>query len=224
MWFSVYLCGIRVETDLLTKLGNQEVTKVELAQKVESNFDLLPTLLEGTSSSKATIRYGCGKVLMDLSEKYPKKLYPYMDFFIGLLDNKYRILKWNAMAIIANLTKVDEDCKFEAIFDKYYSYLSDEYMVTVANVVGNSAKIVLAKPYLTQRITIQLLKVKDIKVTPHLTEECKLVIAEQAIKTFDTFFGHIEAKEQVIAFAKKQLDSSRTSLREEAQAFLKKWR
>lgn len=128
------------------------------------------------------------------------------------------------MAIIANLTKVDEDRKFEAIFDKYYSYLSDEYMVTVANVVGNSAKIALAKPYLAQRITMQLLKVKDIKVTPHLTEECKLVIAEQAIKTFDTFFGHIDAKEQVIAFAKKQLDSSRTSLRVKAQIFLKKWR
>ena len=143
---------------------------------------------------------------------------------MNFLDNKYRILKWNAIAIIANLTKVDEDRKFEAIFDKYYSYLNDEYMVTVANVVGNSAKIVLAKPYLAQRITLQLLKVKDIKVTPHLTEECKLVIAEQAIKTFDTFFGHIEAKEQVIAFTKKQLDSSRTSLREEAQVFLKKWR
>lgn len=73
-----------METDLLTKLGNREVTKVELAQKVESNFNLLPALLEGTSSSKATIRYSCGKVLMDLSEKYPKKLYPYMDFFIQL--------------------------------------------------------------------------------------------------------------------------------------------
>ncbi len=222
VWFSVYSCEIRVETDLLTKLGNKEVTKVELAQMVESNFDLLPTLLDSISSSRATIRYGCGKVLMDLSEKYPKKLYPYMEFFIGLLDSKYRILKWNAMAIIANLTIVDEDRKFDAIFDKYYSYLSDEYMVTVANVVGNSAKIALAKPYLAQRITIQLLKVKDIKVTPHLTKECKLVITEQTIKTFDAFFGHIEDKEQVIAFAKKQLDSSRTSLREEAQIFLRR--
>ena len=212
-----------METDLLKKLGSKEITKVQISQKVESDFDLLPKLLEGTSSSKATIRYGCGKVLVDLSEKYPEKLYPYMDNFVELLNSKHRILTWNAMAVIANLTRVDEDHKFEAVFDKYYSFLSHEYMVSVANVVVNSAKIALAKPYLAQRITAQLLKVQDLKVTPHLTEECKLVIAEHAIKTFDSFFDRIEAKEQVVAFAQKHINSSRTSLRGEAQIFLKKW-
>ena len=214
---------ISVETELLRKLGSKEITKAQLLRKVESDFDLLPELLEGTSSSNATVRYGCGKVLVDLSENYPEKLYPYMDNFVELLNSRHRILTWNAIAIIANLTRVDKDRKFEAIFDKYYSFLSNEYMVTVANVVVNSAKIALAKPYLAQRITTQLLKVQDLKVTPHLTEECKLVIAEHAIKTFSTFFNHIEAKEPVVAFAQKYLNSSRASLREEAQVFLKKW-
>ncbi len=212
-----------MENDLLKKLESKEITKTQLFQKVESDFDLLPKLLEGTSSSNATVRYGCGKVLMDLSEKYPEKLYPYMDTFIELLGSKHRILTWNAMAIIANLTRVDKEHKFDAIFDTYYSLLSNEYMVTVANVVINSAKIALAKPHLTQRITAQLLKVQNLKVTPHLTEECKLVIAEHTIKTFDTIFDHIEAKKQIVAFAQKYINSSRTSLREEAQIFLKKW-
>ncbi len=212
-----------METDLLKKLGSREITKAQLFQKVESDFDFLPKLLEGTSSFNATVRYGCGKVLMDLSEKYPKKLYSYMDSFIELLNSKHRILTWNAIAIIANLTRVDEEGKFDAIFDKYYSFLSNEYMVTVANVVVNSAKIALAKPYLAQRITEQLLKVQDLKVTPHLTEECKLVIEEHAIKAFDSFFDRIEATEQVVAFSQKHLNSSRASLREEAQIFLKKW-
>lgn len=215
--------GLRVETDLLKKLGSKEITKTQLVKIVESDFDLIPKLLEGISSSDATVRYGCGKVLMDLSERHPEKLYPYMDSFIELLNGKHRILVWNAMAIIANLTRVDEDSEFDAIFDKYYSYLNNEYMVTVANVVVNSAKIALAKPYLAQRITAQLLKVQDLKVTPHLTEECKLVIAEHAIKAFDSFFNRIEAKEQVVAFAQEHLNSSRASLREEAQIFLKKW-
>jgi hypothetical protein len=211
-----------MKTDLMQKLESKEITKTELFQKVEVDFDLLPELLAGTSSTKAAVRYGCAKVLMDLSEKYPDKLYLYMDNFVGLLDSKYRILTWNALAIIANLTKVDVEGKFDAIFDKYYSYLNDEYMVTVANIVGNSAKIALAKPCLTQKITAELLKVEEISLTPHLTEECKLVIAEQAIKTFDTFFDHIDAKEQVIAFAQKHLNSSRTSLKKDAQSFLKK--
>lgn len=47
------------------------------------------------------------------------------------------ILKWNAIAIMANLTKVDVDLRFDANFDKYYGLLKDEYMVSVANVVKN---------------------------------------------------------------------------------------
>jgi hypothetical protein len=80
-----------------------------------------------------------------------------MTSFIDLLDSKYRILTWNALAIIANLTKVDVDKKFDAVFTKYCRLMNDEYMVTVANVVGNSSKIALAKPYLVPKITDELL-------------------------------------------------------------------
>ena len=147
-----------------------------------------------------------------------------MDSFINLLDSKYRILTWNAMAIIANLAKVDADKKFDAIFDKYYSFLDDAYMVTVANVVGNSAKIALAKPYLAQKITKELLKVENISTTPHLTEECKRVIAEHAIKSFALFLSDIEQKEKVISFVAKHRNSSRKTLRKAAEDFLTKFR
>jgi hypothetical protein len=210
-------------SELMQKLATKSITKKELFQKVEQNFNLLPEVLNGVFSSKAAIRYGCAKVLMDLSEKYPEKLYPHIDFFIDLLNSKYRILTWNAMAIIANLAKVDEDKKFDAIFDRYYGFLNDAYMITAANVVGNSAKIALAKPYIAQKITIELLKVDNILTTPHLTEECKRVIAEHAIKSFALFFDKVEQKEQVISFVKSHLDSSRKTLRTAAEEFLLKF-
>jgi hypothetical protein len=213
-----------LETDLLRKLGDKEITKVQLFHMVESNFGLVPVLLKGTGSSNATVRYGCGKTLMDLSEKRPNMLYKYLESFIELLDSEYRILKWNAMAIIANLTKVDVEFKFDANFDKYYSFLNDEYMVTVANTVKNSSKIALEKPYLTQKIASELLKVQKLKLTPHLTEECRLVITEQAIKTFNIIFDQIETKEKVLAFAQKYTNSSRVTLKEEAQRLIKNWR
>ena len=97
-----------MENPLLRKLADKSMSKVELRQMVEKDFDLLPILLTGISSQKAAIRYSCAKVLVDLSLEYPKQLYPYIDAFIALLDSKYRILIWNAMAIIANLTKADD--------------------------------------------------------------------------------------------------------------------
>ena len=212
-----------MESELLQKLANKSVTKEELLQRVKQDFSLLPEVLNGVSSSKAAIRYGCAKVLMDLSEEHPEKLYPHMDSFINLLDSKYRILTWNAMAIIANLAKVDENKKFDAIFDKYYGFLNDAYMVTVANVVGNSAKIALAKPHLTEKITTELLKVENISTTPHLTEECKRVIAEKAINSFAVFFSKIEQKEKVISFVARHSNSPRKTLKTAAEDFLTKF-
>lgn len=199
------------------------MTKEELLKKVKLDFSLLTTVLKGISSSKANIRYGCAKVIMDLSEEQPERLYPHIDSFIDLFDSKYRILTWNAMAIIANLTKVDKNRKFDAIFEKYYSFINDEYMVTVANVVGHSGEIALAKPYLIEKITNELLKVENIVTTPHLTEECKRIIAEKAIKSFDLFFDKIKQKEKVISFIESNLNSSRKTLRKAAENFLDKW-
>lgn len=212
-----------MESQILQKLGDKSITKNQLLEQVRRNYDLIPELLNGISSSKPTIRYGCSKILMNLSEEKPEKLYPHMDFFINLLDSKYRILTWNAIIIIANLTKIDKENKFESIFNKYYSFLENDYMVTVANVVGNSGKIALAKPHLTQKITEKLLTVENISKTPHLSEECKRVITEHTIITFNMFFPQIQQKEKVISFVKQHIHSSRRTLRCESDKFLKKW-
>lgn len=212
-----------MEPRLLQEIASKSITKRDLLQRVKKDFSLLSTVLDGVSSPKAAVRYGCASVLMDLSRVYPEKLYPHMDSFIALLDSKYRILTWNALAIIANLARVDDNRKFDAIFTKYYSFLNDEYMITVANVVGYSGKIALAKPYLTQRIADELLKVRRISTTPHLTEECKRVIAEKAIESFDVFFNQIDNRKKVVDFVKSQLNSPRKTLKIKAENFLRKW-
>jgi hypothetical protein len=208
---------------LAQNLIAKKLTKEALLSRVKQDFSLIPLLLEGVDHPKAAVRYGCSKVLMDLSEEYPEKLYPHFDFFVDLLDNKYRILTWNALAIIANLTHVDVDKKFDAVFNKYYSFLDNDYMVTVANVVGNSGKIAKAKPYLVPEITEELLKVQDLSVTPHLSEECRRVIAQHAIKTLDLFFDRIDQKEPVFSFVRMHLDSPRQTLKNAAETFLNKW-
>jgi hypothetical protein len=60
--------GIIMETESLQKLADKSLTKEGLLERVRKDFNLLPILLEGINSSKAAIRYGCAKVLMDLSE------------------------------------------------------------------------------------------------------------------------------------------------------------
>lgn len=214
-----------MESSLLRELAEKAITKEELLKLVEFNFELLPLVISGVGSPIAAVRYSCAKVLVDLSKRQPQKMYEYMDFFVSLLNSKYRILTWNALAAIGYLSAVDVDKKFDQIFEKYYGLLNDEYMVTVANVVGNSAIIALSKPYLAHRITGKILGVDKIAITLHLTNECKRVIAETAIETFDEYYDRIddEDKMKIISFVKKHAKSSLVSLKKKACAFLKRW-
>jgi hypothetical protein len=63
-------------------LLDKSLTKEQLLDRVKNNFSLIPLLLTGVGHNKAAVRYGCSKVLMDLSEQNPEKLYPYFDFFL----------------------------------------------------------------------------------------------------------------------------------------------
>jgi hypothetical protein len=211
-----------LDDKLLQGLEDKSLTKGRLHQIVEDDLELIPVLVRGMYSQKPSIRYGCGKVLMDLSEIHPKEVYPHIDSFIELLDSKFRITKWNSMAIIANITTIDKEKKIDSILEQFFSFLRDEYIVTVANAIKNLGKIALAKPYLIQEITDEILKVEKIELTAHITEECRRIIAEQAIRAFDLFFENINEKKKVLSFVERQLHSSRKSLRSKAADFVRK--
>jgi hypothetical protein len=210
---------------LLNQIADKTLTSEVLFKKVEKDFTLVPILLEGVTSTKATVRYTCARVLVDLSGIYPENLYNYINQFIELLKSNYRIIKWNAVAIIANLASVDKNNVLDDNFDKYFGLLNDGYMVTVANLVTYSSKIGLTKPYLANAIAHELLKVENITLTPNLTEECKRVIAEQTINSFDLMFSLFDekTKAEVLSFVNNQLESPRASLKRRAKTFALRW-
>ena len=210
---------------MLNQIADKTLTTGVLFKKVEKDFNLVPILLEGITSTKATVRYTCARVLVDLSGIYPENLYNYINQFIELLKSNYRIIKWNAVAIIANLASVDKNNVLDDNFDKYFGLLHDGYMVTVANLATYSSKIGLAKPYLANAIAHELLKVENITLTPNLTEECKRVIAEQTINSFDLMFSLFDekTKAEVLSFVNNQLESPRDSLKRRAKTFALRW-
>jgi hypothetical protein len=104
----------------------------------------------------------------------------------------------SALQIIANLTKVDTENRFERMFDSYYQLLDDKSMIPAAHVAGNSAKIVRAKPALEARITKRLL---DIDKTHHEPER-KDLIKGYAIEAFSEYLGVAKNKQDIIEFVK----------------------
>lgn len=205
------------KSDILDKLGKKEIKAEEIAEKIE-NPGFLPEILNGISSENPRVRFKSAKILRIVSEQNPEMLYSKMDSFIRLLDSENNILKWNAMDIIANLTLVDSENKFDEIFEKYYGFLSDESMVTAGHVVDNSGKIAKAKPYLQNKITTELLKVESIP----RGQECKNILLGKVILSFGQYIDQVKNKEKMISLAKRQINNTRNATKKKAEKFLRK--
>jgi len=209
-----------MNTNLLDQISNKEMDKEEIAEKVIKKPELLVEIFEGLNADKAGTKYGCDKVLRIISEKNPSLLYPKFDFFVENLASDNAFFKWGAIIIIANLTAVDQENKFEKIFDKYFAPISGPVLITAANVVNGAGKIAFAKPELYEEIAKELLKVEHAE---YQTTECRNIALGHTISSFDKFFDRMKNKETVIKFVKNQLENTRNATRKKAEKFVRKY-
>jgi len=207
--------------NLLTQISQKQIPKEDLAAEIIAHPENLPVLFEGLSADKANTKYGCSKILQIISEKAPDLLYPQFDFFVSLLDSENNVFKWTSIFILGKLTAVDQENRFDAIFEKFFALLADSVMITAGNVVRAAAEIIKNKPALRPKIIEVLLKVES---ATYQTEECRNVVLSHAIDTFTKIFPLIENKAPVIRLVKNQLNNPRNGTRKRAEKFLRKFK
>ncbi|MGZ7095132.1 MAG: hypothetical protein ACXVHU_01545 [Methanobacterium sp.] len=206
------------KVDILDEIKQKEDLSENIADNVINNAELLHIILDGVYSDITRVKFRSAKILKIISGKNPELLYPYIDFFIELLDSENKIITGNAMDIIANLSAVDSEKKIDRIFDKYYGFINDESMVTAAHVVDNSWKIAKSKPEYKEKVTNSLLELENIP----RDAECKNILLGKAILSFDKYFTEIENKKEVTDLVKKQLKNPRNATKVKALKFLRK--
>jgi len=206
--------------NLLEQIALKGSDKGKIAESIADDPARIAEVIEGLNSKKASIRYGCGKVLRIVSERHPKALYPHIDSFISLLDSENNIMKWEGIIVIGNLACVDKGKKIDAILTRYLKPIKGPVMITAANVIGGAARIAAAKPYLAERIATAMLKVEHAK---YATDECRNVALGHALDAFELFFDKIKNKQPVIDLVTKQMDNTRSGTRKRAEKLLKKW-
>lgn len=192
----------------------------KIALKTIEDPEVLPYLLEGMNEKSARVKFGCFNTLVLISEKEPEVIYPYFDSFADCLNSDNKIIKLGGIKILSNLSRVDGDKKFDRIFDKYYSFISDPAMTAAANASKGSSIIAEAKPYLAERISDQLLKVNEFT---YKTEECKNILIGHVISAFDKIILLLENRSPVLDFVKNNTDNPWNATRTKAQKFLKKY-
>jgi hypothetical protein len=189
-----------------------------IAKKALKDDKLLVELLDNLGSKKENIRYNSHKVLSQISEEQPKLLYGHWDNFVKFLDSDNTYHKLSAIILLANLTKVDRENKFEKIFNKFYCLLDDKSFITAAYVSGASGKIALAKPTLQTKITNRLLSIDK---THHEQERQDLVKA-YIIEAFEEYYDQTRGKKKILEFVEKQINCASPKTRKTAKEFLKR--
>ena len=206
------------EEKIILLLDQKADLSDDISQVVIEEPELLDTIFNGVSSPVTRVKFRCAKILKLISAKQPELLTSHWTFFINLLDSDNKIILWNALDIIANLTSKDPEHNFNEICSRFYKFLEDDSMVTAAHVIDNSAIIVSNRPDLQSKITQKLLNIREIP----RTGECHDILSGKAIQTMDSYFDDIDDKKTVIEFARKASHSDRKATREKAEKFLKK--
>jgi hypothetical protein len=204
---------------MLAELNDKNADIEIIAGQAINDGELLAELLEGLKSKNETYRYNCYKVIYSISRTHGEVLYPFWDTFAKSLGSANSYHKMAAVHLLANLTAVDKENRFEKIFDKYYSLLDDKSMVVAYYVANVSGKIVKSKPELQKAITSKLLGIDKTHHQPGRKE----LIKTGVIEAFNEYVEKSDDKEIIIDFVRQQLTSESSKTRKTAKVFLAEW-
>jgi len=201
------------------QLADKSITAQQLAEQAVQKPDLLSVLVDGLDQEKADIKYGCGKALRLVVDKEPELLYPYFELFVSMLEGSNKIMRWEAIYLIAGLAPVDEEDKISEIWKSYFRPIEGPEMITAANIVNGAARIAAARRDLIEPAIKEILRVRR---GQYETEECYRVVAGAALKAFDKLYKLTKDKEPLVDFAELHARSSRIPTRNAARRLLEK--
>ena len=134
----------------------------------------------------------------------PKLLLPYFDTFVELLDHEKNIFQWQGLYMLAGLAGVDEEGRIEGILEKYFARVTGPVMITAANAIKWSPKIVLAQPDLADEVVGHILRCER---GSYETDSCYEVVMGSAMKAFYKMRKWVRPPEIMLEFAKRHSDT-----------------
>ena len=178
----------------------------------------LSDALDGILSKNDEIRSKSFEFLYQISQNRPEILYSKWDYFANLLNSSNHYQRYISIRLLANLTFIDAENKFETIFNRYFSNIDGTKTMVAGQAALNSGLIAKAKPNLQTKITNRLLTIEK----SHKGKQIDLIKA-YVIEAFDKYFEESLDKKDILDFVSAQLDSKSPKTRKIAKEFLKKY-
>ncbi len=170
-------------------------------------------------SKTAMIKYASTKKAIAISKEDPSELYPDFDFFIELLNSENQIIKWTAIQVIGNLSKVDKKKKIDKLLPKLIGFLNCGKMITANNTILALSEIALNKPEYQEMIFKEFIKVEQYNYD---TLECRNVALGKVILALDKFKDKIKYRKDILEFLERQTNNTRVPVKKRAIKLLEK--
>ncbi len=203
--------------------GSREV-KIDpvIYKKAISDGSYLMEAIDGISPEKKKMeeRELFIPLLIELSIKNPELLYGKWEIFMDYLKSDNGFSQYAALYVIANLTKIDRENKFERDFQDYFAQLDCGSVMVASHIAINAAVIAEFKPGLIPDIIGALLEIEK----TNQTQSRKNLIKAYVIEAFEKLYPKALNKEEIARFVKKGLESGSPKTRKTADQFLKKYK
>ena len=198
------------------KKEDAEIQADTIVNKVISEKTRISELLDAIISKDESIRYPNAIAVEKISKDHPSLLYPKWNYFTDLLKSKNAFHRGIAITTIANLINIDDQNKFDELFDEFFKHLDDASVMVARYLAIRCGIIAKAKPRLKSKITEILLRIDESKHP----QSRKDLIKGDIIESFGEYCEDITDKDRIIEFVKKQLKSSSPSTVKKAKKFL----
>ena len=193
-----------------------EIQAETIVNKVISEKTRISELLDAIISKDESIRYPNAIAVEKISKDHPSLLYPKWNYFTDLLKSQNAFHRGIAITTIANLINIDDQNKFDELFDEFFKHLDDASVMVARYLAIRCGIIAKAKPRLKSKITEILLRIDESKHP----QSRKDLIKGDIIESFGEYCEDITDKDRIIEFVKKQLKSSSPSTVKKAKKFL----
>jgi hypothetical protein len=202
-----------------TDLSKKDVDIANAAKSALEDKKYLLELVTNLRSKKETVRFNSSKALHLISQQNPEVLYPLWDLFFDLIGGGNTYWKCSGIPIIANLTRIDKEKRFERMFEKFFGLMDDKKsFIPAAYLARSSATIVRAKPNLETKITKRLMKIDETRHDPQRRD----LVKSDIIEAFDDYYEQARDKKEIMKFVRNQLECDSPKTRRRARTFLEK--
>jgi hypothetical protein len=153
--------------------------------------------VKAMTAPSGTARFGAGKALSVTAAKDPGRVYPHFDDFAALLDSDSKVVRWNALQIIAALAPADAERKVDALLDTYLGF------------IRGAGRIAQVRPDLLDRIVPALLGVERAQ---YATPECRNVALGHVLTTLQELGPGVCRRPAVVEFIRRQRTNTRAAV------------